>query len=101
MSDGPVTRDEHTVAVENASSRLACIILMFGVLIIACVRGIVLNEACWDLLGLVVISATIATVYQARQRTLAPRWWRLAILLAVVAALAGLASVVLAIVLKR
>jgi hypothetical protein len=101
MADDPVVRDERTVAVENASYRLACFILTFGVLLIAGVRGIVLKEACWDLFALVVFSGGAATYYQAKRQTLAPRWWRLAIFLVLVGAVAGLAAAVLAMMLKR
>jgi hypothetical protein len=101
MADDPVVRDERTVAVENASYRLACAILTFGVLLIAGVRAIVLKEACWDLIALVVFSGGAATFYQARRQTLAPRWWRVAVLIAVGGAVVGAATAVLAMMLMR
>ena len=100
MDNQHVTRDERTVAIENAICRLACTILMFGVLLSATLRAWLLNQACWDLLGLVALSSGVATFYQARHRTLAPRWFRVAILLLVTGAVAGLISIALPLLLR-
>lgn len=100
MDNQHVTRDERTVAIENASCRLACTILMFGVLLSATLRGLLLNQACWDLLALVALSSGVVIFYRERHHTLAPRWFRLAILLLVTGAVAGLTSVALALLMR-
>ena len=75
MSTTPsVLRDERTVAVENASYRWAYILLSFALLIDVVYRGLVHNEAAWDLLALVIVGGAVCTIYQARQKTL-PRGW--------------------------
>ena len=70
----PTERDERTVAVENASYKWACTFLTFALLIDVMYRAWVHDEAAWDLLALVVLGGAIATVYQARHKTL-PRVW--------------------------
>ena len=66
-----VERDERTVAVENASYKWAYIFLSFALLIDVVYRGVVRNEAAWDLMALVVVGGIVCAVYQARQKTLA------------------------------
>jgi uncharacterized membrane protein len=91
MSENPVIRDERTVAVENTSYRFAYMVLSFGLLVSVAVRGLVLKEAGWDLLGLVILGGAVAGFYQARQRTLSGRWAIEGILIAGVAAAVGVA----------
>ncbi len=82
MSDNqPVMRDERTVSVENAGSRLACAFLTFALLIDAVYRGQVRNEAAWDLLAMVIVSGFIQLVYQGRHKTLPRGWaWKMGII---------------------
>ena len=79
-----VQRDERTVAVENASNRWALVVLTYGLLVDVMYRGFVHHEAAWDLMGLVIASGVICTVYQAHHRTLARRWVMKVLLLACV-----------------
>lgn len=65
MSDQPILRDERTVAIENASYRLAYNLLSFGALVIVAWRGFVLGQSLWDLLALIILASALATVYQA------------------------------------
>ncbi|MHB1318484.1 MAG: hypothetical protein ACYCYF_07705 [Anaerolineae bacterium] len=74
MSVQPISRDERTTAVENASYRLAYSVMSFGLLAIVTYRGFVLQEASWDLLGLVILGGATATVYQGAGRVLSRRW---------------------------
>lgn len=97
MKRQPNLRDERTVAVENASYRLAFHILSYGLLLLVVYRGFVLQQSNWDMLGLVIVAGAAATYYQSRQNILAKRW-----LLATVAvmALAALLAAVLVIVIR-
>ena len=81
-----VERDERTVAVEHASYRWAYIVLTYALLVDVMYRGLVLHEAAWDLMALVIVGGAICTVYQARQKTLVHGWVMKAVLGAVVAA---------------
>ena len=73
MSAASITRDERTVAVENASYRWGYLLLAFGLLISTAYRSFVRDESSWDLLGLVILSGVITTALQWRQRTLSRR----------------------------
>ena len=59
-----VDRDERTLAVANAGYRLAYGVLTYALLVDVVVRGLVLREAAWDLLALVVVGGIICTVHQ-------------------------------------
>ncbi len=91
-----VVRDERTVAVENASYKWACIFIAFALLIDGVYRGLVRNEAAWDLLALACVPSLVCTMYQARQKILGKRWIRDAVLLA---CLGGIVAFVIAVIL--
>ncbi|MBD3267837.1 hypothetical protein GF373_14305 [bacterium] len=77
-----VERDERTVAVENASYRWAYIVVSYALLIDVIYRGYVLQEAAWDLLGLVIAGGAVCSIYQARQKIVSRRWILEAVLIA-------------------
>ena len=87
MNAEQVSRDERTVAVENAGYRWSYQLLAFGVLALAAYRSLVLHQATWDMLAMVVLSGVVNIVYQGWKKTLYPRW---AMMMAFVVALAGL-----------
>jgi hypothetical protein len=88
MNDNFVQKDERTISVENASYRWAYLILSFGILFDVAYRGLIRNEAGWDLLALVVLAGLIASVYQGTRKIYTHRWifW--------VAATAAVASII-------
>ena len=90
-----VERDERTVAVENASYRWAYAVLTFALLVDVMYRGLLRNEAAWDLMALVIVGGGICTVYQARQKTLVHGWVMKAVLVAVIAAVIAFVATVL------
>jgi len=71
---GAVHRDERTVAVEQASFRLAYLCLSYGLLASVAYRSFVRHEQPWDLLALVVVGGVVSAGYQAAQGTLNRRW---------------------------
>ena len=87
MTGGDVVRDERTLTVENASYRWGYLFLAFGVLLIVAYRGLVQEEASWDLLALVIVSGLVTTVYQGSHRVLSGRWAATALGAAIVAGL--------------
>jgi hypothetical protein len=91
----PVVRDERMVAVENASYKWSTILLTYALLIDVFYRGIVRNEAAWDLLALVFVSGAISTIYQARQKTLPRGWTRMMIGVLIGMVIAAIVSVIL------
>ena len=100
MNDQPVIRDERTVVVENAGYRLAYTVLTFGLLISVVVRALVLRQASWDLLALVIVSSGIATFYQATRRTLSRRYVKEAAVIVLAGAVIGTVTVVILVLLK-
>jgi len=81
-----VERDERTQYVENASYRWGYMFLTFALLVLTAYRGLVLDQAGWDLLGLVIVSGAVVTGYQARERIVGRRSIMTGLLAAVVAA---------------
>jgi hypothetical protein len=94
MTHAVVDRDERTTAVENASYRLAYLVLSFGLLLIVAYRGLVYKESAWDLLGLVILAGAVTTAYQGFHSVLTRRWAWLAAAsaLSALAVAAGLAA---------
>ena len=84
-----VPEDERTIAVANASYRLAYFFVCYGLLLSAAYRGYMLQQQSWDLLALVIISGALTTAYQGARHTLSWRW-------SVVAGLAMVAAAALA-----
>jgi hypothetical protein len=87
MNDNFVQKDERTISVENASYRWAYLILSFGILFDVAYRGLVRNEAGWDLMALVILAGLASTVYQGSQRILTRRWVIWSVLIALLAAI--------------
>lgn len=81
-----VIQDERTLAVENASYRLAYWLMSYGLLAATMYRSFVLDQQSWDLLGLVILGGVATTVFRGSHRAL-PRWWTVVSALAVVLAL--------------
>ncbi|HEY3412418.1 MAG TPA: hypothetical protein VGM51_05075 [Armatimonadota bacterium] len=89
MRSLPIERDERTEAVENASYRLAYMLISFGILLDVMYRSGRLHQPCWDLFALVIVSGAAGRAYQARQHALGPGWARKAALVIVIAAFVG------------
>ncbi len=90
MKDQSVIRDERTVIVENSSYRWGYLFISFGLLVIVAVRGFFSHESNWDLMGLVILSGLVTTLYQGLNHILTRRWVLWAVLTAGAAALVAL-----------
>jgi glucose-6-phosphate-specific signal transduction histidine kinase len=86
MNEAMIERDERTVVVENASYRLAYLVMSYGLLLVVAYRALEWRQSNWDLVALVVVGGLAATIYQGAHRVLSRRWWLTAIVTAVVAA---------------
>lgn len=87
MTPPPPARDERTTAIENAGYRWSYLVLSFGLLVIVAMRGLVHDEEPWDLLVLVLLGGAVNAGYQAWHRVLFQRWFVLAAMTMVTAAL--------------
>lgn len=71
MNNTPlITRDERTIAVEQAGYLWAYCFITFALLIDVMIRSFFFNEAAWDLLALVIVGGGISTAYQYIQNAL-------------------------------
>ena len=85
-----IDRDERTIAVENASYRWGYKFVVFGVLVLAMYRALVLDQPGWDLLALVIIGGFIPSVYQGYHHVLTRRWGRMQVIAIVAGAVVAL-----------
>jgi hypothetical protein len=69
-----VHQDERTLAVVNSSYAWAYIFMTYALLLDVMYRGLVRQEAAWDLMGLVIGGGVFCGIYQARQKILARGW---------------------------
>lgn len=83
----PTGRDERTLAIENASYRLAYIFLSLGLLLDINARRFFPHSDDWDLLMLVIVAGMFCTIYQARARVVTRALVWVMIITGVVAAL--------------
>jgi hypothetical protein len=91
-----MTRDERTIAVENASFRGGFTFLLFALLVDVTYRGLFRNEVAWDLLGLVFVSSGFSTIYQARNRIWGRGWlWRMTLVAFVTAIVSAVIAFIL------
>lgn len=95
MKEEPIIRDERTVAVENASYRWGYMLLSFGLLAIVAYRGFARQESNWDLMGLVILSGLVTTLYQGSRRIMSPRWGWAALAIGLLSAAVAVALVLL------
>jgi len=97
MNNQSVSRDERTAVVENASYRIAYLVMSFGLLVCVAYRSFVLQQSSWDLVGLVILGGAPATLKQGTNKVLSRRW-----ILATVATviLAGIMAVVFVILIR-
>ena len=93
MTSKPITRDERTLSVENASYRWAYLLLSYGLLLSAAYRGFVTHESSWDLLALVIVGGGVSSLHQGSERVLTRRWAALSLAAIAIAAVIAAAIV--------
>jgi hypothetical protein len=92
MTSQRIERDERTVAVENAGYKWAYLLLSYGLLVSVAFRSFVRHESSWDLLALVLAGGLVNALYQGARRVLYPRWFLMAAVTVVLAAVLAFAS---------
>ena len=95
MNTPSVFRDERTTAIEDASYRIAYLVVSYGLLVVVAYRGFVFQESNWDLLALVILSGIIATIYQGAKKVLSRRWLIFSGVVFIVSAILAAALVVI------
>lgn len=87
MAAKKIEKDERTIFVENQSYRYGYIFLNFGILINIMYRSFRLNEAPWDLFGLIFLGGLVTTVYQYRYKIFTKKWTKDILILIVISAI--------------
>ncbi len=81
MTSKMIEKDERTTFIENISYKFGYIFITFALLLDVVYRSLKLNEAPWDLLGLIIISGLIMSLYQYKQKILGKTWLKTFILI--------------------
>jgi len=93
MNNNMVQKDERTTFIENISYKYGYTFIAFALLLDVMYRSLKLDEAPWDLLGIIIISGLVMSIYQYQQRILGRRWIRTMILTVVIAFICALVSI--------
>lgn len=75
-----VEKDERTVFIENISYKYGYNFIAFALLLDVMYRSLRFNEAPWDLLGLIIVSGFIMTIYQYKQKILGRSYLKLTLI---------------------
>lgn len=67
-------KDERAIFIENVSYKFGYNLIAFVLLFDVMYRGLVFKEAAWDLLGIIIISGLVMTLYQYKQKILDKNW---------------------------
>lgn len=84
-----IEKDERTTFIENKSYKYGCYIFNYGLLIDIIYRSFRLNEAPWDLFGLLFLSGFVMTVYQYKEKIFTENWVKNILLLIIFTAVLG------------
>ncbi len=75
MKNNKITaKDERATFIENISFRYGYNFISFVLLFDVIYRGLRFNEAAWDLLGIIIVSGLVMTLYQYKQKILNKNW---------------------------
>ncbi|MDP2857121.1 MAG: DUF6442 family protein [Bacillota bacterium] len=88
-----VFSDERSESVQHKGQSIGFTVMSFLLVADVMYRSWAMNQASWDLLGIVVIGGLVSAVYNMRQGILTQRHWRLKAITIVVAALIAAALV--------
>lgn len=67
-------KDERAIFIENVSYKFGYNLITFVLLFDVIYRGLIYKEAAWDLLGIIIISGLVMTLYQYKQKILDKSW---------------------------
>lgn len=95
MNDKMVEKDERTIFIENKSYSYGYKFLSIALLLDVMYRSLMLNEAPWDLLVLIMVSGFIMTAYQYKQKILGQKWLKITVIALAVAMVAALITAII------
>lgn len=74
MTNKIVDKDERTTFIKNISYKYGYNFIAFVLLLDVMYRSSRLNEAPWDLLGIIIISGLVMAIYQYQHNILGKTW---------------------------
>ena len=83
-------RDERAIFIENVSYKFGYNLITFALLLDVIYRGLILNEAAWDLLGIIIISGLVMILYQYKQKILDKNWIKTVVISSLIAFIVAL-----------
>ena len=95
MNNQFIARDERTTVVENASYRVAYLVMSFGLLASIAYRSFVLQQSSWDLFAVLILGGATATMYQGTYKVLSRRWIVATVATLIIAGLLAVAFVMI------
>lgn len=101
MLSKKVEKDERTIFIENQSYRYGYMVLNFGILIDIMYRSFRLNEASWDLFGLIFLSGLVTTAYQYKRKIFTKNWIKSILLIIIFTAISAVIITLLIPMIKR
>lgn len=69
-----VEKDERTTFIENISYKYGYNFIAFALLLDVIYRSLKLDEAPWDLLGIIIISGFVMGIFQYQRKILGKTW---------------------------
>lgn len=84
-------KDERATFIENVSCKFGYNLITYTLLIDVIYRALVLDEAAWDLLGIIIISGLVMTLYQYKQKILEKNWLKTVVISSMVSFVIALA----------
>ncbi len=84
-------KDERATFIENVSCKFGYNLITYTLLIDVIYRALVLDEAAWDLLGIIIISGLVMTLYQYKQKILEKNWLKTVVISSLVSFVVALA----------
>ena len=97
-SQPTIQADERTLAIAHAANTWGLNFIIFALLLDIIYRNAVLDQACWDLFALIIMSGAISRLYMAKHKVVLGQVinWKMRIVLAVVAFLVAFVAALLA-----
>lgn len=95
MSNKRIEKDERTAFIENKSYGYGYKFISFALLIDIMYRSFRYNEAPWDLFAIIILSGSVMTLYQHRQKILGMSWLKIAALTFAIAIVSAIIIVLL------
>lgn len=91
MKNNKITnKDERAIFIENVSYKFGYNLITFALFFDVIYRGLILNEAAWDLLGIIIISGLVMTLYQYKQKILDNNWIKTVVISSLIAFIVAL-----------